>query len=135
MWAYILFLNPKIIFLPGTHYLQTKQIFIQGHLVLVTKINEPYFDDISDFQNKVIAVSEVSKNIQNLIKIRYPNIKIKLVANLKEGMDLIIKDEVFGLIGFSTLLAYKIQEDYPFELKIMSKLGNNIFRPQIFLCC
>ncbi len=106
--------------------IKTSKPYIKGHLVLVTKINEPYFDDMSNFKEKIIAVSKVSKNIQNLIKIKYPNLNIKLVSNLKEGLDLLTRGEVFGFIGISTVTAFKIQEEYAFELKIMNRLGDNI---------
>jgi len=91
-------------------------------IVMVTKINEPYIDDLNNLKNKKIAVARGSKNLIHYVKTYYPNMNIEEVDNF--SLDKVTSGEFYGAVGASYQLSYKIASQYFNELKIMSKIGD-----------
>ena len=108
-------------------YLTPTKEYIKSYYVLATNINEPFVADIKDLKAQVIGVSKETSNVKKLIETKYPHINIRVVDGIKEGLKLISKGSIYGLIGPSDTVAHSIQEKYPFEIKIMNRLDNNLY--------
>ena len=107
-------------------FLEPTKEYLKAHFVLATKINEPYIGTIYDVENKVVAINKSEKNVKKLIETKYPHLRLKYVKNKKEAFRLILKGEVYGYIGPADTVSYYIQEEYPFEIKIMNRLDGSI---------
>ncbi len=55
---------------------------------------------------------------------KYPYLKLKDFNGTNEGLKALIDNEIYGYIGVSSSLAYRIQNKYAFELKIMNRLDD-----------
>lgn len=106
-------------------YLNASKAYVDDYLVLATKIDEPFLIDFINIEKKVIAIDKTSKNIKKFIKSKYPSIKIKEFQTEDDALDAVMNSEVFGYIGLSTSIAFRIQNNYPFQLKIMTKIDES----------
>ncbi len=104
----------------GYQHLKPTKAYISDHLVLATKIDEPFIFDLNNKKEKLIGVDKRSKNIIYFLKNKHPHIKIKEYENEKIALESIINEDIFGYIGLSAPIAYKIQNQYPYQLKIMT---------------
>ena len=91
-------------------------------IVMVTKINEPYIDDLNRLYNKKIAVPKGAKELIHYIKSFYPNMNLVEVDNF--SLDKVANGEFYGAVEISSKMTYKIASQYFNELKIMSKIGD-----------
>lgn len=106
-------------------YLNFTKSYTNISLVLLTKDEVPFIDDIKDVRNKKFALMG-SLKIKNFIQQKYPNIKIIEVANSKEGFKKIQKGEVFAYISTLANISYNLKEDHIVDLKISGKLDTKL---------
>ncbi|XPV69664.1 MAG: ABC transporter substrate-binding protein [Halarcobacter sp.] len=94
-------------------------------LVIATKIDIPFINDISNVLSKKFTITKGFVYL-GLLKSKYPNIKFIEVKDAKEGLEKVDRGEVFGFIGVLPVVAYNIQENFISNLKIAGKLDTTI---------
>lgn len=102
-------------------YLTFTDSYMNASLAILSAIDRPFVDNIQQVKNEKFAVVKDYAYANLLIK-KYPYIKFVEVMNMKEGIKLVKKGEVFGFIDTLPTLAYAIQKDYIGQLKITGKL-------------
>ncbi|MFA6740038.1 MAG: transporter substrate-binding domain-containing protein [Arcobacteraceae bacterium] len=91
---------------------------------IVTKKDENFIENISMLKNKKIAVGD-NFTAHNIIKNNYPNMELMLVNSIKEGLDLVSKNEVYAFVDIQPVLFYNIAK-YGFDdLKVSGNTGLN----------
>jgi len=101
-------------------YLDFTKPYMSVPLIIATKLEQPFINNIGSIINKPIAVVKGYAYIE-LLKIKYPSIKLVTVENLNEGLEKVLKGTIFGFIGALPTVGYSIQEKYIGELKIAGK--------------
>jgi diguanylate cyclase (GGDEF)-like protein/PAS domain S-box-containing protein len=97
-------------------------------LVIATKENKPFINDISSVLNEKLAIVK-GYGYSEILKSKYPNINIVEVKDAKEGLTKVDRNQVYGFIGVLPVVAYNIQEDFVANLKIAGKLDTTISFP------
>ena len=91
---------------------------------IVTKKDENFIENISILKNKKIAVGD-NFTAHNIIKNNYPNMELILVNSIKEGLELVSKNEVYAFVDIQPVLFYNIAK-YGFDdLKVSGNTGLN----------
>lgn len=91
---------------------------------IVTKKDENFIENISVLKNKKIAVGD-NFTAHNIIKSNYPNMELILVNSIKEGLELVSKNEVYAFVDIQPVLFYNIAK-YGFDdLKVSGNTGLN----------
>ena len=116
-------ISPIILTKPNMfHFLTPTQPIGSDSIVLVTKLSEPYIDNLNNLKNKKIAILKGSKNLIQYVKSIHPNMQLVEVENFT--LHSIANGEFYGVVGPSYEMAHKIATEYFNELKIMSKIGD-----------
>jgi diguanylate cyclase (GGDEF)-like protein/PAS domain S-box-containing protein len=97
-------------------------------LVIATKVDKPFVNDISSVLSKKLAIVK-DYGYTEILKNKYPNINIIEVKDAKEGLLKVDRNEVYGFIGVLPVVAYNIQENFVANLKIAGKLDITIGFP------
>ncbi|MGB5917612.1 diguanylate cyclase, partial [Arcobacter sp.] len=97
-------------------------------LVIATKIDKPFVNDISTLEFEKLAVVK-GYGYDEILKNEYPDINIIEVKDAKEGLTKVDKNEVYGFIDVLPLVAYNIQENFVANIKIAGKLDKTIGFP------
>jgi len=101
-------------------YLDFTKPYLQIPLVIVTKIDEFFINDISSIVDKKIGIVK-GYAYGEILKEKYPDMNLVEVQNLKEGLQKVRNRELFGFIGTLATTGYHIQKNYIGELKIAGK--------------
>lgn len=104
-------------------YLNFTHPIIDVPVVLITTVEVPYIDDISVLENKTIAVASDYAFIE-ILKEKYPNLKILEVDTISDGLKLVRDKKVHGYIGVLAPVNYILNEEYIGQLKVTSKLND-----------
>lgn len=91
--------------------------YLTYNYALVTKLDKPFFTTASQLNNKNIAMIKNSASIA-IIKKKYPNVHVTEINNREEAFTLIHKNQVYGYIGPLPTVAYYMQQNGIFDLKI-----------------
>lgn len=94
-------------------------------LVLASKLTTAFVDDFNDLKNKKIGIVK-SHAYNEIIRKRFPQIKIIDVKNSHDGLSKVEKEELFGFIGSVAEISHIIQKDYISELKISGKFDEKL---------
>ena len=94
-------------------------------LVIVTKLNVPFFNRLEDLKNQKIAISKNYVNIE-LFRNKYPNLNLIEVENSTEGLKQLKEGKIYGFIGSLYSASYKIQTEYFNDLKITGKTSEEL---------
>ncbi len=92
-------------------YLDFTTPYIKIPLVVATKTGVPFSDNLNKLQNKPLGVVK-GYSIYELLKAKYPNINLVEVASVKEGLEFIEQEKIFGLLDNSIVINDTIQRDY-----------------------
>ena len=106
-------------------YLDYTSSYLSSPLILATKNNIPFIDDLRTLENRKIAIVEGYAFI-DIIKNRYPYLNITTVKNVDEGLKKVSKGEVFGFIGTLATVTYQFQRQYVGDLKIAAKFDEKL---------
>jgi len=101
-------------------YLDFTTSYIDSPFVVLTKSDEIFVDKIETILNKQIAISKDHATI-DFLKAKYPKINIRIVKDIKEGVKLVQKGEVYGYINTLSSIAYYIQKHSLLDVKINGK--------------
>jgi len=92
-------------------------------IVLVTKNNVSFVNNIKDLENRKIGIRK-DYAINENIKEKYPNLTIVSVKDNVDGMNRVQNGELFALVGSLPNLGYLIQEKYLGKLKISGTIDD-----------
>ena len=106
-------------------YFNFTKSYMRVPLIITTKLEQPFINDISRIKDKKIGIVKGYSFIR-LLQTNYPNIKFITVENLDEGLKKVLNGTLFGFIGTLPTVGYNIQKEYIGELKIAGKLDHNL---------
>lgn len=120
--------NKKCDILPAAMRTQTRQQYINftapyltEALVVATKNDKFFIEDSSELKNRKIGIVKSYVFIE-LLKQKHPNIQIIHVKNAKDGLQQVQKGNLFGYVDILPSIAYTIQKEGLFDLKVAGKL-------------
>ncbi len=93
------------------------------HIAMVTRINAPYIEDLSNIHHKKVAIISGIEHLASMIHQHYPTIKLVQVLDPETAFKKVRDGELYGFLGPYRSLAYTIQKSYIGELKIAIKLN------------
>ncbi|RXJ89789.1 histidine kinase [Arcobacter sp. CECT 8983] len=99
--------------------------FLTTSLVLITKNEKNFIDDIDILKDKKISIYK-SYSFNKLLRKKYPDINFIDVENLDEAIEKIENGEIFGHIDFLYTAWNKIHSLDTIGLKISGKLDENV---------
>lgn len=105
-------------------YLNFTTPYLKIPLVIATKTDVPFINDIEDIKNQKIAIPKGYAYLE-LLKNKYPNLNIVEVEDIDDGLNRVRKSEVFAYIGTLASVGYKFQTKFSGELKIAGKVGEH----------
>ncbi len=113
---------------------QATKPYVDDSIVLITKIEQPFVNDLNSL-TKTVAIIDDRKRFINYLKKEYPRLKIRKVKDIKSGLKLVLQGEVFGYIGISLIASHNIQKYFSTNLKIINdfkdfKLGVGVIKTQ-----
>ena len=95
--------------------------YIDIPLVLLTKNGTSFINNLSSIKNKKVSIVE-DYAILEILKNKYKDIEFVTVKNVDEGLEKVLKNEVFGHIDAISTAWYKLQTKYLTQLSISAKL-------------
>ena len=116
--ADIILKNPNI-----WKHLTPSNTYISDFLILVTKVETPYINNIADADHMSVAIVGTYKNMIHYVKKQYPNLDLNYVKDLKEGLKKISKGQVDAYIGVFMPTTFMINQQYIKELKINGRFS------------
>ena len=108
-------------------YFTASNSYLTDHLTLITKIDEPFVNDIMNLKDKVFLINKNSHGVVMLVKNKFPTLKIQLVSSRQKGLSMIRDGKAFGFLTLSLIAFHDIQKKYASSLKIMNHLGTTTF--------
>ncbi len=88
-------------------------------IAVVTLKDKPFVPDILELENKKIAIYKRS-SFYPILKRKYPNLEFIEVKSVKEGLNLVTNNNVWGVVGKLPRLSYLINKNHYLNLKISS---------------
>ncbi len=101
-------------------YLKFTSPYLKVPLVIATKTEVPFINDIASFTNKKVGIPKGYAFVE-LLKSKYKNLNIIEVKNIQEGLTKVNNGELFGYIGTLASVGYQFQTGFSGELKIAGK--------------
>ncbi len=105
-------------------YLNFTRPYLKVPLVIATKTQVPFINDITVLDGKKIGITKGYAFVE-ILKNKYPKLNIIEVENIKDGLEKVNKGELFAYIGTLASIGYKFQKGFTGELKIAGKLSEN----------
>ncbi|RXJ65303.1 hypothetical protein CRV08_15500 [Halarcobacter ebronensis] len=101
-------------------YMNFTKAYVNTPLVLVTKRNVSFINDLQSLKDKKIGIQ---KNFayNEIIRRKYPNLQIVDVNHLREGLKKVERGEIFGQVTTHLNVAYAFQEEFYGSLQIAGK--------------
>jgi len=90
----------------------------KDHLVLVSKVEQPFISDISEVGPLKVSLCKGKNSYLHYIKSKYPNLKPVFVNDLHEGLKSVSEGKVDAHLGTLLPATFAISQYYPKELKI-----------------
>ncbi|MGE0738748.1 diguanylate cyclase [Sulfurimonas sp.] len=106
-------------------YMNFTQPYLSLPVVVVTTNEKPFFETIAELRGKKIAAVE-GYSIIEVLASKYPSIEIVEVGSIKEGLDMVMRGEIYGYIDNLMVVSSYIQRDYTGVLKVSARLGENL---------
>jgi len=94
-------------------------------LVLTTKLDVPFMTDFYTLTNQKLGIPKGFGYIETL-KIKYPNLTIVEVANIRDGLERVSKGELFGYIDALPSIGYISQKEFLGDIKIAGKFDDDL---------
>ena len=104
-------------------YMNFTKAYITAPLVLVTKRNVSFINDLNTLENEKIGIQ---KNFayNEIIRRNYPNLDVVDVDHLRVGLKKVERGELFGQVTTHLNVAYAFQEEFYGSLQISGKFDN-----------
>ena len=94
--------------------------YINTNILVASKINNVYIDNLYIYLDKTFLISD-NDLIYNIIKEKYPNIKLKKIDSVNLALNMVEKGEAFAFLGDSLTLTYTIQKNFVGTIAIVGK--------------
>jgi polar amino acid transport system substrate-binding protein len=104
-------------------YLDFTQNYLSIPLVITTRLDELFVEKIEHLEGKKVGIV-AGYAYGEILRQRYPQLKIVDVVNILEGLDKVKNGELFGFIDTLATTGYEIQKHYVGELKIAGKFDD-----------
>jgi len=91
-------------------------------LVIATTLEKNYVSELSTLSEKKVGIVR-GFSAYELFKIKYPNINFIEVNNHEDGLNKVLKGELYGFVGSLSSIGYKLQKNYANMLKINAHIG------------
>jgi polar amino acid transport system substrate-binding protein len=101
-------------------FLKVTKPYTTDHLVLVTKIQQPYINSLNELKNEKIGVYKDYKNVIVYLEKLYPHLNYVILGD--DYLEAVKNGEVYGYIDSAYKLSYMILRNYSHELKIMKTI-------------
>ncbi|MGB5792219.1 transporter substrate-binding domain-containing diguanylate cyclase, partial [Poseidonibacter sp.] len=101
-------------------YINFTQSYLTLPLVIATKNSEMFITNLESIRHKKIALIKDFATI-DLIKLKYPDINIVEVKNIKEGLTKVNNDEAYAYLDTLPNVVYSIQKDNFSDIRISGK--------------
>jgi diguanylate cyclase (GGDEF)-like protein/PAS domain S-box-containing protein len=101
-------------------YLNFTTPYLDAPLVLATKLDKQFVNDFSTLKTQKVGIPKGYAYLE-LLKNSYPNLNIVEVENVKDGLNKVVNDELFGYVGTLLTIGYLFQKEFTGELKIAGK--------------
>ncbi len=105
-------------------YFDFTQNLMQMPLVIATKQDKPFINDIRDVASKKLGISK-GYAYKELLENKYSNLNIVEVKNSFDGLSKVNKNEIYAYIDVLPIIGYNIQEHFVGNLKVAGKLQDN----------
>jgi signal transduction histidine kinase len=107
-------------------YMNFTKPYITAPLVLVTKRNVSFINDLNGLENRKIGIQK-DFSYNEIIRQNYPNLQVVDVDHLRDGLKKVERGELFGQVSTHLNVAYAFQEEFYGSLQISGKFDNKWF--------
>ena len=101
-------------------YLNFTTPYLRIPLVIATKLDVPFIDNIEGIKDKKIGIKKGYSFVE-ILKKKYKNIQIIEVENINEGLELVQNGEIFAYVGSLVTISQHFQKSLIHNLKIAGK--------------
>ncbi|MEJ1378451.1 MAG: transporter substrate-binding domain-containing protein [Candidatus Sedimenticola sp. (ex Thyasira tokunagai)] len=101
-------------------YLNFTTPYMTLPLMMATREESWFFSSMDELAGKRIGIVEGYALIET-IQAQYPDVELVFTASIRDGLQQVAKDELFGFIDTLPTLGYLIQSEFTGELKIGGK--------------
>ena len=96
--------------------------YMKFPLVLTTKVDQPFINDIEDVKDKRIGIVK-GYAAAEILKDKYPGINIVDIVDIDEGLKKVENGEIYGYIDNLSVTASNIQTSFDSILKVSARLN------------
>lgn len=104
-------------------YMTFTSPYLNIPLVMATKIETPFFDDIAAITGKKIGMVK-GYAFNELLRARYPAMQVVDVTSVDSGLEKVAQGEIFSFVGSLATVGYSIQKNFTGELKVSGKFDD-----------
>ncbi len=105
-------------------YAKFTDSYIQTPLVVATKADVPFINDLGDLSGRPIAIPALYA-FAELLRDDYPNLDLVEVTDIDAGLAMVRSGKVLGYIGTLATIGDKLQTEYGGELRIADDTGKS----------
>ena len=105
-------------------YLNFTKPYLEIPLVIAANISAPFIDNFQQIEDKKLGIVK-GYAFGEILKMKYPKTIFIEVENINEGLELVRKGKIFGMIDTLATTGYQIQNNYIGQLKISGKFDEN----------
>ena len=105
-------------------YMNFTDTYMKSPIVLVTKVDKPFINHITDVAGKKLGISK-GYAIKEIIKGKYPNINIIDVKNIQDGLTRVENGELYGYVDNLSVTVSTIQQSFHGILKVSARFDEN----------
>jgi polar amino acid transport system substrate-binding protein len=106
-------------------YLNFTNHYLEVPLVVATKVNVPFINQIMDLENESIGIIRGDAFVK-ILREKYPSLNIIEVDDIYDGLDKVKSGQLFAYIDTLASIGYEFQSKYFGELKIAGKISENL---------
>jgi polar amino acid transport system substrate-binding protein len=104
-----------------TEFLTFTQPLLTSPIVLATRQDQFFITDLNSIADKPIAIIKNSA-AASLVKQHYPQLNIIDVTSIKEGLNKLSEERVFGYVDSLEVIAHNVSKEHYVNIKISSTL-------------
>ncbi|MEZ4693961.1 MAG: ABC transporter substrate-binding protein [Aliarcobacter sp.] len=103
-------------------YLNFTTPYIRVPLVIATKSGLPFINDLNEIKEKTLGVVK-NYSLVELLKNKYPNIKVLEIDSIEEGLKLVSQEKIFGFLDNSMSINHEIQKNKIIDISITGQFS------------
>ena len=106
-------------------FLEYTQPYVEVPLVLATKHDQIFIEDISNYLDKVWGVLKGDAVVE-ILRERYPHIRLVELDTLSTGLQMVQMGELFGYIGDAVTISHAIKKNFFGVLSITGQVNETL---------